>query len=122
MINEKIKINFFKNFKIPENRDSCWIWQGLLRNGKYGRFVINQKTYSAHRISFLIHNGYLPISYPKTKYTQIVRHKCNNILCVNPLHLIIGTSQYNSNDMIDANRQAKGSYNGYSKLTESDVL
>jgi DNA invertase Pin-like site-specific DNA recombinase len=52
---------------------------------------------------------------------MIVRHTCNNRLCTNPEHLKLGTPKENSNDMIKSKRQAFGSKNGNSKLSEDEV-
>lgn len=52
---------------------------------------------------------------------MVIRHKCDNGWCVNPIHLEIGTCADNSQDMVIRNRQARGSKNSQSKLNESIV-
>ena len=51
----------------------------------------------------------------------VVRHKCDNPLCINPAHLELGTTLDNIRDKMQRNRQAKGSGNGNSKLNEETV-
>ena len=48
-------------------------------------------------------------------------HLCDNKLCINPLHLTIGTRQDNINDCVAKGRHARGSVNGHAKLTEEQV-
>ena len=45
----------------------------------------------------------------------VVRHTCDNRICVNPEHLEVGTHQDNMDDMVRRNRQAKGN-NHYSRV------
>jgi len=52
---------------------------------------------------------------------KIVMHICDNTLCINPLHLRLGTSKDNSIDMVSKNRQANGERQGASKLTKDQV-
>lgn len=51
----------------------------------------------------------------------IVRHTCDNVLCVNPEHLKMGTHQDNSNDMVERGRVARGEKVASSKLTDQEV-
>lgn len=51
----------------------------------------------------------------------IVRHTCDNPPCVNPVHLLLGTQQDNSNDKVERGRQTRGGRTHSSKLTELQV-
>ncbi|MFF9787209.1 HNH endonuclease [Streptomyces nigrescens] len=63
---------------------------------------------TAHRFAFLRANGYLP---------PVVRHACDVKLCVNPDHLLAGTSKDNSQDMSQRHRMGGGNV----KLTPEQV-
>jgi hypothetical protein len=56
---------------------------------------------------------------------QVVRHTCDNPMCINPEHLIIGTQRDNIQDMMDRDRNSfyafRGDENGNSKLNEEKV-
>lgn len=70
----------------------CWEWIGHRDSKGYGKFHFKNKPESAHRVSFLIHNGIIP----KGLY---VLHKCDNRACVKPDHLYLGTQTDNMRDM-----------------------
>lgn len=55
---------------------------------------------TAHRVSYYLANGRLPAD------GLILRHKCDNRLCVNPMHLEEGTFADNTNDMMERGRHA----------------
>lgn len=80
------------NILTPEE---CWEWQGSLRGDSYGQLYVNKKHRSAHRFSFFLANYYYP---------PVVRHTCDNRICVNPHHLIGGTQSENMQDMVDRGR------------------
>jgi hypothetical protein len=53
----------------------------------------------------------------------VVRHKCDNRLCINPEHLELGTPADNTHDMMERGRGKPtfGADNPRAKLTEKDV-
>jgi hypothetical protein len=102
--------------KFVDDSGDCWLWTGSKLKSKwaYGQFRMNGKNRSAHRVSYEIYKG-------EILQGQIVRHTCNTPSCVNPEHLELGTHQDNSNDMVNANRQAKGVNNARSKIKVEDI-
>lgn len=96
--------------------DACWLWSGSLAPDGYGKVKIGGKFTSAHRLSWVIHNGLIPDE-------KIIMHKCDNRACVNPSHLLLGTSQSNTADCIAKKRRnpAIGDQLPHSKLNESSV-
>ncbi len=81
----------------------------------YPQTRISGKLWAISRYIYTQHYGEIPKG-------KIIRHKCDNRLCINIDHLEIGTHKDNSQDMVKRNRSAKGVKNGNAKLTESDVL
>ena len=68
----------------------------------------------AHRASYEAFVGQIP----KGMY---VCHACDNVACVNPNHLFLGTQKQNLQDMKTKGRSTRGEKNAMSKLTENDV-
>lgn len=52
---------------------------------------------------------------------EIVRHKCDNPICCNPDHLLLGTQLENIQDRDKRGRTSKGEHRYNSKLTEKEV-
>ena len=94
--------------------NECWKWKAGFRNKRYGSIAINRIPYCAHRVSFELTNGPIPIGMK-------VLHRCDNPSCVNPAHLFLGTQRDNIKDRDSKNRQSRGEMQGQSKLTNSDV-
>lgn len=98
----------------------CWVWTGNTTKG-YGQF--GGKGLS-HRFAWELFYGIIPDGLN-------VLHKCDNKLCVRPLHLFTGTQLENVTDMMQKNRNwaktkpelaPKGERNGAAKLTKSEVI
>jgi hypothetical protein len=77
----------------------CWVWTGAKTANRptrknapktqgYGAITINKRPFYTHRLSFLMHNGYLTDGL-------VVDHLCGNTLCVNPDHLNEITNKQN---------------------------
>jgi len=81
----------------------------------YCVIMINGKRILLHRYIYIETFG--PI-----KAGNVIRHTCDNTLCINPNHLVEGTNADNSRDMVNRNRSGKGIRNANSKLTEQQVI
>ena len=98
----------------PLLQTKCHLWTGIEKHhhGIYGKE-------SAHRALWEHYKGKIP-------ELQVVRHKCDNGLCVNIEHLELGTRQDNINDMNERGRArgggAKGERSTSSKIKREDVL
>lgn len=65
---------------IDKTEDGCWLWQGWINPGGYGRALFNRYSGQAHRLSYEIHVGPIPEGLT-------LDHLCRVRHCVNPAHL-----------------------------------
>jgi hypothetical protein len=125
---------FEAKVSFPDDPWECWEWTAGKISTGYGAYHPKKGTLVlAHRLSFEWTSG-SPI--PKG---MVIRHGCDNPLCVNPLHLDVGTYGQNTRDacnrgriatkangkhfsVTQPHRIARGERNGHSKLTSNQVL
>lgn len=84
---------------------ACWPWKGADSKRGYGRFKINGKAESPHRIAYEIVNGKIP-PLDSQYHGFVVRHMCHTPGCCNPHHLQLGTQHDNVNDRKDRTGKA----------------
>lgn len=95
--------------------NECWPWQGHVNCYGYGRY--NTKLgggRQAHRFAYESVHGKVPDEL-------VVRHQCDNKVCVNPGHLIPGTQAENTSDMVSRGRSVRGERQHKSKMTVEGV-
>lgn len=96
--------------RAPLNDNGCRIWTGTVSGG-YGNMTVSGLLgcgqVKAHVLAWLLWRGDVPAR-------RDVAHRCNNKLCVNPLHLYIATRSQNHRDA-----RRDGLQRG--KLTRKDV-
>lgn len=70
--------------------DECWYWIGT-RVGAYGQISFNNRMILAHRVSAMLHGM-------EFSDADDILHKCDEPLCVNPIHLFVGDHAANMRD------------------------
>lgn len=95
--------------------EGCWEWQGVLGESGYGRFNIGKRFIAAHRMSYLIHHGFI------SDFLNVL-HKCDNPKCVNPDHLYEGNQSQNNDDMVSRNRHPAQCRKGYEGKYSDELL
>jgi len=96
---------------------TCWYWTSAVDKDGYGLFQISQprRTVRAHRMSYALNKG-LDV---RRLSEEVIRHSCDIPGCVNPTHLLGGTTLDNVRD-----KMARGRFvvsRGNAKLTEANV-
>ena len=94
----------------------CIKWTGA-RDGDYGMFSPSfsgqRFIRRAHIVSYMLFRGYVG--------NQLVLHLCQESLCVNPEHLVLGTHKLNSKHAL-MNRLTINPFNKVHKLLTKDVI
>lgn len=101
--------------KVSERPNGCHEWSGAKRGTMGYSSLGNEpgklpKMVYGHVVAYEHHYGTIPQG-------MVVRHSCDNPICVNPLHLTVGTHSDNRGDTVERGRG--GQYGR--KLTADDV-
>lgn len=100
----------------PLLENGCIEWQASKLKGGYGHIRPGGCAAHdlAHRVAYELAKG--PI-----KDGQIVMHTCDNPSCVNPDHLVAGTSKQNTADMVSKKRHGWREKTPWQKLSRADA-
>jgi hypothetical protein len=93
---------------------SCLVWTGQTAGKGYGMMWWDGEKQYTHRLAYKFFKGEDPGDLQ-------VQHLCNNPLCCNAEHLVLGTNQDNVDYMIECGRHTFGERVHNAKLTENDV-
>ena len=116
---------FAKYVSKTATETGCFLWTGCAQQvtPNYRRpffSVATSKPESAARVAYRLAKGEIPKE-------QCIRHTCDNSMCVNPEHLVLGTHADNMRDMKDRGRggvphpTCRGENHPQAKLTEDLV-
>ncbi len=98
------------------NENGCHVCTSHKPNDSgYPRVMINKSMTTIYRHLFIEKHGEIDSG-------NVIRHKCDNTMCINVDHLEIGTHQDNMDDMVERGRSLKGEKNVQAILSEEDVL
>lgn len=109
-------IDIFKKYEIEKQRNGCWYWTRSLDGSGYGNLSVNNKMWRAHRYFFYV-------AYGKHPGNNVVMHKCDTPICVNPEHLSLGTQLDNIADRHRKGRNGacRGDDAPWSKLSSNQI-
>ena len=120
-----MEARFRKYVSTTPTETGCLLWTGCFQqvtpNYRRPQFSVStSKPASAYRVAYRLWKGEIPEGL-------CVRHTCDNPMCVNPEHLVLGTHQDNMRDMAERGRQhvpkpnSRGEKHHNAKLTEEKV-
>lgn len=111
LVNYSLK--FWNKARLTMNIDLCWLWEGGIKDGRYGQFHIRRVPVYAHQAAYLLFYQTVPVLN--------VLHRCDNPPCVNPYHLFQGTQADNIQDKLTKGRQPYGNKCHNTKISDELV-
>lgn len=102
--------------KTVQLENGCWYCSAGGEESRYGAIWHQGANIGNHVAAWLCWKGPVPTG-------QCVLHTCDNMRCVNPHHLFLGTNDDNSKDMVAKERQwkPKGTLNSCAVLNDDIV-
>ena len=95
---------------------TCHYWGGHINGHGYGMFKFRGRVERAHRVNYVLTKGEIPEINGKP---AVLRHKCDQPLCVNPDHLVPGTQLENIQDAVDRERMPRGEDHHHCTVSDS---
>ena len=98
--------------------DGCWFWTGAVDNSGYARVAFglgSKKRRGVHVVAWEMENQ------RRVPDGMVVRHTCDQPLCVRPDHLVVGTQAQNIADRDARGKAPRGERNPAAKLTAHQV-
>jgi hypothetical protein len=86
-------------FSQQEPNTGCWLWARYANSFNQGLLQFRGRLRLASRVAYFLANGNWP---------DVVMHKCDQPLCVNPRHLVGGTQADNMRDASTKKRMQHG--------------
>ncbi|TFC59422.1 MULTISPECIES: HNH endonuclease [unclassified Cryobacterium] len=118
-LDEKLRFTGWTEIIRRPDLGPCWEWNGRRTGLGYGRTSGHRAsggpgTVFAHRNAYEAWVGPIPAGL-------VVRHRCDNPPCINPTHLLVGTSADNTADSVARQRRANGERSPQHRLTDDQV-
>lgn len=79
--------------------ETCWLWKAGVSTDGYGKFQLDGRTRRAHAVAWELAARSVPDGH-------VLRHTCDNPLCVRVDHLTTGTQKDNIRDCVARGRRA----------------
>ena len=100
----RLPAHFWSKVRVnPET--GCWEWTASRLPAGYGRFAVNRRMTTAHRVSYAAAYGPIPPGM------EVDHYRCYERSCVNPAHLRAATDKQNQENRVSVGL-GKSQYRG----------